>query len=155
MVTYGLLLYVCCVTWPRSSCNGIDTDSNEYIEFAMRNNTNSGPWIPLQISYHNTSIPSTRVVRGYNVSASTTSSTNVVQHTVHICGDILHTSQVQFRWMGTAILLKDDGRSRSRSDIWALANVNVILIDDNNETTTLFSDGFGCDSQNSPSCVVK
>ena len=146
MVTYGLLLDV-----DTSNCDGIGGDSdNEYIEFAMRNNTNDGPWIPLQLNYHNTSIPPTRVVRGYNVSASTTSSTSVVQHTVHICGDVLRTSQVQFRWMGTATLRP----SRSR-DIWALANVNVTLIDANNETTSLFSDGFGCDNQNPASCVVK
>ena len=150
MVTYGLLLDV-----DTSKCDGIGGDSdNEYIEFAMRNNTNGGPWIPLQLSYHDTSIPPTRVVRGYNVSTSITSSTSVVQHTVYICGDILRTSQVQFRWMGTAELEQVINR-RPRNDIWALANVDATLIDANNETTSLFSDGFGCDSQNSSSCVVK
>ena len=53
-----------------------------YIEFAMRNNTNGGPWIPLQLSYHDTSTPptrvlATRVVRGYNVPESTTSWCNI------------------------------------------------------------------------------
>ena len=142
-----------------SFCIGVggvfDSDSNEYIEFAMRNNTNGGPWIPLQLNYYYTSVPSTQVIRGYNVPARTTSSTSVVQHTVHICGDILHTRQVQFRWMGTATLKITSGKSRPRSDIWALANVNVILIDGNNVTTSLFSDEFGCDNQNPASCVVK
>ena len=81
----------------------------------------------------------------------------MVQHMVHICGDILRTNQVQFRWMGTATLrvFRTLSRSLAKSDVWALANVNIILIDGNNKTTSLFSDGFGCDSQNSSSCVIK
>ena len=77
MVTYGLLLDVDTAS---SYCGGIggdsDTDSNA---FAMRNNTNDGPRIPLQLSYHDTSILPTRVVRGYDVRTSK-------HHTIHQCG---------------------------------------------------------------------
>ena len=152
-IVYGLLLSVEHIG--SDSCDGVDGGDAEYIEFAMRNNTNGGPWIPLQLNYHDTSIPPTRVIRGYNVSASTTSSTSVVQHTVHICGDFLHTSQVQFRWMGTAELEQDVGTMQRRpsNDIWALANVNATLIDNDNETTSILEDGFGCD--NTASCTLK
>ena len=147
-VTYGLVLNV--DDDNDDQCQGIDGEAGEAIEFAVRNDTIGGPWIPLQL--HNIQrTASMSVIRGYNVSEiiQPRDDFNATQHTVYICGDILQTSEVLFRWMGTASLGINE---RSNSDVWALANANAILINDT-EIIDLFSDGFGC--VNSQLCSLK
>ena len=119
-------------------CQGIASEP-EAIEFAIRNDTIGGPWIPLQL-HHLQGTASMSVIRGYNVSEiiQPRDDFNATQHTVYICGDILQTSEVQFRWMGTAF------NERPHSDMWALANARATLI--NNTEINLFNDEFGCSS---------
>ena len=141
-VTYELILDVS----GENLCDGID-ESREAIEFSIRSDASlDGRWIPLRLSYYDDSVAtttsgSTTVVRGYEVpvqfgqDASSTSS-------VTICGDRLfaNANEVQFRWMGTANVESDN---TYRSDVWALASVNAVLITRPNETITLIQDTFG------------
>ena len=133
VVNYGLINQV-----NGDDCGGIER--TEPIEFAMRNDTSgSGQWIPLQLLAEQQLTP---VIRGYDLSDSVivrSSTTGAEQDTVYICGDILRTTKVQFRWMGTANYIQP------RFDMWALTRVNVTLIDNNNTTTNILYDEFGCD----------
>ena len=139
---YGLINHINGV----GGCRGID--NREPIEFAMRNDTSgSGQWIPLQLLAEQQFTP---VIRGYDLSDSVIirrSTTGAEQNTVYICGDILRTTEVQFRWMGTADF------NRPSRDMWALARVNVTLIYNYNTSTNIFYDGFGCN--NAQSCSLK
>ena len=141
-VTYQLILHV---TGPglflQLLCDGIE-ESREAIEFSIRgDDSRDGRWIPLMLSYYDASVASTNsttVVRGYKIlvqfgqDASTT--VNIV-----VCGDVLLTNEVQFRWMGTANL---NQFNLFRSDMWALASVNAVLITQD-ERITLLQDNFG------------
>ena len=123
-------------------CGGID-DLKEAIEFSVRSDmSNESCWIPLRLNYFN-SWPlhrpsSTAVVRGYEIPVQfgrdATSS-------VTICGDVLLTNEIQFRWIGTSNLIT----RQFRSDMWALASVNVVLVTQN-ERVTLIQDTFGGDT---------
>ena len=144
MVNYGLINQF---EGPNDNCRGIE--DGEAIEFAMRNDTSgSGVWTPLQILAERQLTP---VIRGYNLSDSVIirrSTTGAEQNTVYICGDILQTSEVQFRWMGSANFFR-----RPSHDMWALTNVNVTLIDNNNTPINIFNDDFGCDD--TQPCLLK
>ena len=141
VMNYGLINQV-----SGNYCRGIDNP--EPIEFAMRNNTSgSGQWIPLQLLAEQQLTP---VIRGYNLSDSVIvrrSTTGEELNTVYICGDILRTTEVQFRWMGTANYIEP------RFDLWALTRVNVTLIYNNNTSTNILYDGFGCN--HTQSCSLK
>ncbi len=60
---------------------------------------------------------------------------------VSICGDLLGTGEVQFRWMGTAFI-DGAGEMTESSDTWALSNVTANLITENDDVS-LFEDSFG------------
>ena len=129
-------------------CSGVEYPE-EAIEFAMRTDTSSdGRWIPLRLSYfRNLDVTpaifmSTTQVRGYNVSAYR-HITAFVQEQVVICDDLLNTSSVQFRWMGTVTLPRT---GRLRSDVWALASVTVVLVNPADENITLIQEEFNSDS---------
>lgn len=114
-------------------CDGIESP-DEAIEFALRTTSH---WIPLRITY---GAEGGTLVRGYTVqTTSRTSGLKVMVH-VYICGDLLYNiSEIQFRWMGTADL---DSESKERDDVWALGNVTVNLIVEN-QTLKIFRDSFG------------
>jgi hypothetical protein len=61
---------------------------------------------------------------------------------VIVCGDLLNTQYVQFRWMSSAHL--DDSPPLSVRDVWALSNVTANLVTENG-TNSLFEDSFGDD----------
>ena len=146
MVNYGLINKI--DVGFNDNCQGIDSD--EPIEFAMRNDTSgSGQWIPLQLLAEQQLTP---VVRGYDLSDSVivrTSTTGAEQNTVYICGDILRTTEVQFRWMASTYFIE----LRPSRDMWALTNVNVTLINNNNMPINIFNDDFGCDD--TKPCLLK
>ena len=125
-------------------CNGVE-GINEGIEFAIRNNTNGGPWIPLQLDYRNTrnTDDEWREIRGYNVTAIGHARTNraVIDRNVSICGDILDTNTIQLRWIQSS----GGNNNGSHKDVWALAYVSVTFIEAN-ETINLINETFGCGS---------
>ena len=148
VVSYGLILHV---RDNEDGCGGVN-GINEGIEFAIRNNTNGGPWIPLQLDYRNNT-PDTderREIRGYNVSAIRHAKTNkaVIDRNVSICGDILDTNTIQLRWMQSSIV----SNKTPHFDVWALAYVNATFIEAN-ETIHLINEIFGCGSTGE--CALK
>ena len=123
-------------------CSGIELP-REAIEFSMRSDSSrDGRWIPLELSYYDDnaaiSTTSTEIVRGYEIPAQSgpdaTSTGDVT-----ICGDMLNTNEVQFRWMGTADV---ETNRLFVSDMWALARVTASLVTPN-KTFVLIQDHFG------------
>ena len=115
----------------------------EAIEFAVRVNTSGvyGPWVPLRLTWHinqaNSSIITSKFIRGYNVKAHRVSS-HMVKQQVTICGEDLlpaNASFVQFRWMNS------DHNQQEKHDIWALFNVTASLIDSYGDTSALLNTG--------------
>ena len=144
VVSYGLILHV---RDTEDRCGGVD-GINEGIEFAIRNNTNGGPWIPLQLDYrNNTDTGKWREIRGYNVSAFGHAKTNraVIDRNVFICGDILNTNTIQLRWMQSS-------KGEPHRDVWALTYVSTTFIQAN-ETINLIDETFGCGSTGE--CALK
>ena len=127
------------------NCDGLRNE-DESIEFAVRTSSLSdAPWIPLQLHYYTTGgdVDSTSSIRGYSVPTSGRTA-DTVTGSVDICGDLLQdANEVQFRWMGTAIL---DNIMPVRSDMWALANVAANLIVGNGRIYEIFGDTFGSDT---------
>ncbi len=137
-VSYTLILNV--NNEGEEGCDGVD-GIDEGIEFSIRNNTKSGSWRPLQWSYRGTNTGRSNInVRGCAVPLSVTSSR--VERKMTICGNILHTNNIQFRWIGSARL--ENGLSYD--DVWALTNVSITLILENNSIITLMDEEFGCHS---------
>ena len=131
-------------------CFGVE-GINEGIEFAIRNNTNGGPWIPLQLDYRmNNNNDEWREIRGYNVSAIGHAKTNraVIDRNVSICGDILNTNTIQLRWMQSSRVINN----APHRDVWALAYVSATFIEAN-ETIHLINETFGCGSTGE--CALK
>ena len=135
MVTYQLILNV---SGPGNNqgigrCDGID-ESRGAIEFSIQNSASmDNHWIPLRLScYHNDSVAgseSTTVVRGYETPVQLFGE-NEVSTNVTICGDMLPSNKVQFRWIGTAKF--DHMISNNVSDMWPLASVNIVVKNKNN-----------------------
>ena len=129
-------------------CRGVEYPE-EAIEFAIRTDTsNDDHWIPLRLSYFRdlpdatpTIYMDTTQVRGYSVSTYR-HLTAFVQEQVVICDDLLNTSSVQFRWMGTAIL---PNSGRLRQTVWALASVTAVSVT-SDENITLIQETFNRDS---------
>lgn len=113
----------------------------EGIELAMRSSSVS-TWTALKLDYFNrtSSTTSMEVIRGHSV-AVTGSTLDSVTKQVFVCGDLLNTNDVQFRWMASAHL---DGDSLSIHDVWALSDVAANLVTENG-TSVLFEDSFGND----------
>ena len=103
----------------------------EAVEFAMRTNT-SGPWIPLRLTWRQSSqsnpqdVYGTETIRGYTVATRGVTSNiffalPLFQEQVTICGETVlpeNAEQVQFRWMNTA-------NEPGHLDIWAIFNITV------------------------------
>ena len=126
-----------------SVCGGLETVKEEAIEFAIRNDTSSnGHWIPLRLSYYDSSsvnkVTNTETVRGYKILSSKWPQPKFFE-TATICGDVLLSNEVQFRWMGSANV---DVFNYFRSDMWALATVSVTWFTDD-ETIPFVKENFG------------
>ena len=132
----------------------------EGIELAVRSNDTDASWIPLKISYNGNITASsepckgpdaiTREVRGYSVPAIESSRCRY-PHKIKtsVCGDLLRTSGIQFRWMNSITLA--DGMAR----FWALNDIDIKLIEANT-TKELLSDGFnGNNRSDCRPCDVK
>lgn len=133
-ISYQLILEV---TRSREMhCDGIEGE-DEFIEFAMHS-SRYGYWIPLRLSYYNKGgdITSELTIRGYSLQAKGSAS-SMRQEQILICGDLLCTNDVQFRWMGTSTT-----RGSDRSDMWALSSVTATLILGNGRIR-IFEDEFG------------
>ena len=127
---------------PDPDCSGVE-DQYEAIEFAIRTDTSeNGRWIPLRLSFHsNYSQPvPPEIVRGYTVPVYGYTM-DVVQEVILICGEALETSEIQFRWMGSAHGDMNPLHS-FRSDIWALTSVYAYLQGENG-SVTLIEESFG------------
>ena len=142
-----------------SGCGGINS-IQEGIEFSIRNNTDDGPWIPLHLNaiLKNKNTPTSVVIRGYQVSASIISFQSAFNEgescqstTISICGSLLQTNAIQFRWMGTADFDATQEGFLARNDGWALTRVSVVLVREN-ETTNIIDEEFGCSN---PPCSLE
>ena len=138
-VSYQLILDV--VNNNQDMCDGVE-NLDEAIEFSMLNETD-GQWIPLRLTYHDSDIDdiiqeTNETVRGYETTVRIAQSPNTTEQ-VSICGDMLNTSEVRFRWVGNA---DRERRKTDRADIWALASVTAILITQD-ENVSLIQDSFG------------
>ena len=120
-------------------CDGVEGLS-EAIEFSMRNDIHDH-WIPLRLTYHNIDIDDIRKtdVRGYKTAVHIESSPITTDQRVNICGDMLLTRELRFRWVGT---VNCDRSLTHRTDMWALASVNATLITQD-ENISLIQDNFG------------
>ena len=141
-------------------CGGVD-GIRKGIEFSIRNNTDDGPWIPLHlnaIALKSEEIPTSVVIRGYQVSASIISfqsafkgGKSTVSITISICGSLLQTNEIQFRWMGTTDFNDTLDGFLARNDGWALTRVSVVLVREN-ESTNIIEEEFGCSN---PPCSLE
>ena len=122
-------------------CFGVRGE-REGIELAIRT-SNVSTWTPLQLHYSDpvSNSTSSEVIRGHSVAVSGNALVSVTKQ-AFICGDLLNTEDVQFRWMGTAHL--DPPESVSVHDVWALSNVTANAVTENG-TNILFEDSFGDD----------
>ena len=143
MLTFRDISYELHLNPTGSSCQGIQGE-REGIEFAIRNSS-EGRWTPLQFHYFGSSTTSsTKLIRGHNVRVTRSNEQSALKQ-VSICGELLCTSDVQFRWLGTAYL-STSMTTRESLDLWALSNVTATIFTANSsETKTLFSDSFGSD----------
>ena len=141
-----------------SGCAGVD-GIRKGIEFSIRNNTDGGPWIPLHlnaIALTSEETPTSVVIRGYQVSASIDSAINNDNRrnkstTISICGSLLQTNEIQFRWMGTADFVDTQDGFLARNDGWALTRVSAVLVREN-ESTNIIEEEFGCSN---PPCSLE
>ena len=136
-------------------CAGVDV-IQKGIEFSIRNNTNDGPWLPLHlnaIALESEETPTSVVIRGYQVPASIISPNLPKNQTVvvSICGSLLQTNEIQFRWIGTADFNDTLDGFLARNDGWALTRVSAVLVREN-ERTNIIDEGFGCSN---PPCSLK
>ena len=142
-----------------SRCGGID-GIRKGIEFSIRNNTD-GPWIPLHldaIALESEETPTSVVIRGYQVSASIISFQSAFNEgqshqstIISICGSLLQTNEIQFRWIGTADFDDTLNGFFARNDGWALTRVSAVLVREN-ERTNIIEEEFGCSN---PPCSLK
>ena len=85
----------------------------------------------------NEETPTSVVIRGYQVSASIVSFQSVFtrgryrQSTISICGSLLQTNKIQFRWMGTADFDDTLNGFLASNDRWALTRVSAVLVREN------------------------
>ena len=140
-----------------SGCAGVD-GVRKGIEFSIRNNTDDGPWIPLHlnaIAMSGEESPTSVVIRGYQVSASVDSAIDhnrsTISTTISICGSLLQTNEIQFRWIGTADFDDTQDGFLVRNDGWALTRVSVVLVREN-ERTNIIEEEFGCSN---PPCSLE
>ena len=136
-----------------SGCAGVD-GIRKGIEFSIRNNTDDGPWIPLHLNAFVTSSntnSSSLVIRGYKVLASITSDLKNQSVDISICGSLLQTNEIQFRWIGTADFDDTLDGFLARNDGWALTRVSAVLVREN-ESTNIIEEEFGCSN---PPCSLE
>ena len=140
-----------------SGCGGVD-GIRKGIEFSICNNTDDGPWIPLHlnaIALESEETPTLVVIRGYQVSASIASAINdntiTLTTTISICGSLLQTNEIQFRWMGTADFDDTLDDFLARNDGWALERVSAVFVREN-ERSNIIEEEFGCSN---PPCSLE
>ena len=140
-----------------SGCGPVD-GIRKGIEFSIRNNTDGGPWIPLHlnaVALESEETPNSVVIRGYQVPASIESAINdnrrTISTTISICGSLLQTNKIQFRWMGTSDFDDNLDGFLARNDGWALTRVSVVLVKEN-ERTNIIDEEFGCSN---PPCSLE
>ena len=118
--------------------------SNETVEFAMRDVTHDGPWVPLSRTCYlcdsdNMGMDK-RPFRGHNIPTFGANKTEV-NHFVYICGDFLEdVEEVQFRWKGVAT-----PGDLALHSVWAVSYVVAEYYNlgaDNETFTVLFEDLF-------------
>ena len=136
----------------RTTCNkpdGID----EGIELAVRSMKHSD-WIPLAYYVESTGrfewklsvqqrIPITQTsehsgtvnIRGYTVPLIQYASDGSVQYTVKACGEVVNSTDVQFRWLQTASFSTGD----RLKDSWYLDDVRITFQDGNYSQKCLYS----------------
>lgn len=124
------------------TCLGV-AEEKEGIEFAMRGSSSDSTWTPLQLHYFAiaASNTSSKVIRGHTVPVTGSSIPSVTKQ-VFVCGNLLRTEEVQFRWMGTAYFESLFRETLAKYDVWALSNVTANLVTEN-KNVTLFEDSFG------------
>ncbi len=118
-------------------CDIID-NLNEGVEFSVRTSVEKD-WIPLLYLYPNTSIGNVwNKIRGYDTFMKQEIQQETTSINLEVC-DITLTDTVQFRWLQftkfTSIWFK-------LRDFWALDDINIALLKENNENKCIVSDSF-------------
>ncbi len=113
-------------------------DLNEGVEFSVRTSVEKD-WIPLLYLYPNISkgnVPNR--IRGYNTFMKQEIQQKTTSITLEVC-DITLTDTVQFRWLQFARLVPN---LHELNDFWALDDINIALLSENNESKCIVSDSF-------------
>ncbi len=113
-------------------------DLNEGVEFSVRTSVEKD-WIPLLYLYPNISkgnVPNR--TRGYNTFMKQEIQQKTTSINLEVC-DITLTDTVQFRWLQFARLVPN---LHELNDFWALDDINIALLSENNESKCIVSDSF-------------
>ncbi len=113
-------------------------DLNEGAEFSVRTSVEKD-WIPLLYLYPNISkghVPNR--IRGYDTFMKQAIQQKTTSINLEVC-DITLTDTVQFRWLQFARLVPN---LHELNDFWALDDINIALLSENNESKCIVSDSF-------------
>ncbi len=118
-------------------CDRLD-HLNEGVEFSVRTSVEKD-WIPLLYIYPNTSrgkVPNR--IRGYDTFMKQEIQQKTTSINLEVC-DITLTDTVQFRWLQFTRLILN---LRELKDVWALDDINIALLTENNKSKCIVSDSF-------------
>ncbi len=113
-------------------------DLNEGVDFSVRTSVEKD-WIPLLYLYPNISkgnVPNR--IRGYDTFMKQEIQQKTTSINLEVC-DITLTDTVQFRWLQFARLVPN---LHELNDFWALDDINIALLSENNESKCIVSDSF-------------
>ena len=112
-------------------------DLNEGVEFSVRTSVEKD-WIPLLYLYPNISGNVRNRIRGYDTFMKQEIQQKTTSINLEVC-DITLTDTVQFRWLQFARLVPN---LHELNDFWALDDINIALLSENNESKCIVSDSF-------------
>ncbi len=118
-------------------CDKFD-NYNEGVEYSIKTSTDE-EWIPLLYLYHNQSYEYfPREIRGYTTFIKQEIQNDTTSIHLEVCSLTL-TDTVQFRWHQFAVFKLFNNRL---SDMWALDDINISLLTEDNEKYCIIRDSF-------------
>ncbi len=121
----------------KEKCDKLD-NLNEGVEFSVQTSVEKD-WIPLLYLYpdiSNGKVPNR--IRGYDIFIKQEIQQKTTSINLEVC-DITLTDTVQFRWLQ---FTKIGANLRKLKDLWALDDINIALLSENNESKCIVSDSF-------------
>ncbi len=113
-------------------------DLNEGVEFSVRTSVEKD-WIPLLYLYPNISGNVRNRIRGYDTFMKQEIQQETTSIHLEVCDITLTDITVQFRWLQFARLVPN---LHELNDFWALDDINIALLSENNESKCIVSDSF-------------